>query len=260
MTNRIIFGLILGLSFSSDQGICQCQDIQSILVPGEKIEYEVAYNWGIVWVDAGTVHFQIDTLLRDGKPHYMFESVGRSFRFYDWLFKVRDRFRALVTTDGFLPVWFERDTYEGGYEVLNRYHYYWDRGIVVSETENSNKPYSIDTLAIEPCTFDVLSAVYYARSLDITGIDSGDSIPLRFLIDGAFYDLYIRYLGQETIQNRDQKMYHCNVFSAQLVQGTIFSGGENMFVWITSDARKIPVIIEAKIRVGSVKAHLTGFQ
>jgi hypothetical protein len=238
----------------------QCADSQSVFVPGERVEYEVAYNWGILWVDAGYVHFQVDTLRRDGELHYSFESRGQSFRFYDWFFKVRDRFSAVVKADGYLPVWFERDTYEGGYKVLNQYTYLWNEGLVISETENSNKPYSVDTLPLEPCTFDVLSAVYFARSLDVTGLDTGDSIPLRFLIDGAFYDLYIRYLGQETIQNRDRKMYHCNVFSAQLVEGTIFSGGENMLVWVTSDIRKIPVLIEARIRVGSVKAYLTGFQ
>jgi hypothetical protein len=38
-----------------------------------------------------------------------------------------------------------------------------------------------------------------------------------------------------------------------LVEGTIFSGGEDLTVWVTDDKNKIPVLIKAKILVGSVK-------
>jgi hypothetical protein len=42
------------------------------------------------------------------------------------------------------------------------------------------------------------------------------------------------------------------------VSGTIFSGGEDLFVWITDDRNKIPILVEAKILVGSVKAVFAG--
>jgi len=42
-----------------------------------------------------------------------------------------------------------------------------------------------------------------------------------------------------------------------LVDGTIFKGGEGMTVWVTDDKNKIPVMVEAQILVGSVKAILT---
>ena len=41
-----------------------------------------------------------------------------------------------------------------------------------------------------------------------------------------------------------------------MVQGTIFRGNEDVLVWVTDDANKIPVYIEAKIILGSVKAYL----
>lgn len=31
-----------------------------------------------------------------------------------------------------------------------------------------------------------------------------------------------------------------------------------MFVWVTDDANRIPVLVESKILVGSVKAYLSG--
>ena len=41
-----------------------------------------------------------------------------------------------------------------------------------------------------------------------------------------------------------------------LVKGTIFKGGEDLLVWVTDDNKRVPVLVEAKILVGSVKAIL----
>jgi len=44
------------------------------------------------------------------------------------------------------------------------------------------------------------------------------------------------------------------------VEGTIFRGGEDMLVWVSTDNRKIPIVVEAKILVGSVKAYLADYR
>ena len=74
------------------------------------------------------------------------------------------------------------------------------------------------------------------------------------VVDGEIHDIYIRYLGKETIKNRDGRTFKCLKFSPLLVEGTIFESGEDMTVWVTDDANRIPIIVEAKILIGSVKA------
>jgi hypothetical protein len=44
-----------------------------------------------------------------------------------------------------------------------------------------------------------------------------------------------------------------------LVQGTIFSGGEKMTVWVSDDPNHIPLRIESPITVGSVKVDMMGY-
>jgi hypothetical protein len=41
-----------------------------------------------------------------------------------------------------------------------------------------------------------------------------------------------------------------------MVEGTIFRGDEDVLVWVTDDDNRIPVYIEAKILIGTVKAYL----
>ncbi|MCD4682357.1 MAG: DUF3108 domain-containing protein, partial [Bacteroidales bacterium] len=210
--------------------------------------------------DAGEVSFKTDTTGIENKAYYYFDSHGRSYKFYDWFFKVRDRFQSTVDTEKFQPYWFTRNTYEGGYEVNIRYDFDFENGTLISTIENSDEPMSIEKLKLDSCTFDVLTAIYYARNINYDLYKAGDTIPVKFIIDGEFYELYIRLLGKEMIKNRNGKKYSCIKLSALLVEGTMFKGGEDLFVWVTDDKNRIPVMVEAKILIGSVKAYLTGYE
>jgi hypothetical protein len=71
------------------------------------------------------------------------------------------------------------------------------------------------------------------------------------------YDLYIRYLGKETVKTKYGK-FKAIKFKPLLIKGTLFEGGEKMNVWVTDDPNRIPVRIESPITVGSVKVDLIG--
>lgn len=78
-------------------------------------------------------------------------------------------------------------------------------------------------------------------------------------IDDKVYNLYVRYLGKETVKTRYGK-FKAIKFKPLLIEGTIFKGGEKMVVWVSDDANKIPVRIESPISVGSVKVDMMGYK
>lgn len=241
--------------------ICVSQEnTKCIFPPGETVYYEVAYNWGLIWVNAGEVYFKVDTLSHHGNKAYFFDSFGKSYSFYDWIFKVRDRYQSVATCDELSPVWFKRDTYEGGFEVNNRYDFIYNPTRVVSTIKHSDRPETTDTLDLSEKTYDVLTAIYHARTIRFDTLNVGEKVPIQFIIDGELFELFIRYQSKERKENRDGKKYDCIKFSALLVEGTIFEGGEDLVVWVTDDENKIPIMAEAKILVGSIKAYLTGFE
>lgn len=262
--NRLILRLIYCLLFISfchlSSVFAQCQLGSLAHIAGEKLTYEVAYNWGLIWVNAGKVEFKVDTIMEEDKKAFYFDSYGESYRFYDWIYKVRDHYQGAATASGLEPIWFLRNTSEGGYMVNNRYDYNWEKGQVISRLENSKTALTIDTMDISPCTFDVLSAIYYARTFAFEDLEIGEKIPIHFIIDGEFFELYLRYMGREEKENRDGKSYDCIKFSVMLVEGTIFKGGEDMMVWVTADENKIPIMVEAKILVGSIKVYLLDYE
>lgn len=224
---------------------------------GERVEYEVSYNWKFVWINAGKVVFEVDSLQYGDKPAYHFKSTGRSLSTYDLFFKVRDKFESVADAGNFSPYWYKRKTREGSYRADNKYNFIYEDSIIISQTKNSHQPYRKDTLSLNSFVLDLQTAVYYARTLDFNNMKSGQKIPFRIIIDGKIYDLSGRYIGIENIENQDGRIYRCHKFAATLVGGTIFSSGEEVLVWVTDDQNHIPILVEASILVGSVKAYFT---
>ncbi len=225
---------------------------------GEEVSYRAYYNWRFIWLSAGNASFTVKDTVFGGQSAFHFVSKGWSLKDYDWFFKVRDRFESIADKQTLRPYWFLRSTHEGGYKAYNRYEFDYLRNQVNITSYTSERPFRVDNKAIKPGTFDVLSAIYYCRTINFDGYRVGDSIPITMAIDNDVFDLYIRYLGKEVLKIRGGAVYSTIKFSVMLVEGTIFKGGEDMTVWVIDDANRIPVMVEAKILIGSVKAVLTG--
>jgi len=234
----------------------QCFTSNDAFGDGEEVSYTVSYNWGPVWVDAGLVTFSAKKEMFLGKPSWHLKSTGKTFRTYDILFKVRDYYDSWVDPDTFHSFEFRRYIYEGGYTLLNTMKFDQEKHEVYSNTKTDNNPQRTDTLKILPCSFDMLSAVYYTRTLDLPNISKDFKKQIPVLIDDGYYNIYIRPLGKEIVENTDGKKYRCTKFAAKMVEGTIFRGDEDVLVWVTDDANKVPIYIEAKIIIGTVKAYL----
>jgi hypothetical protein len=225
----------------------QCFERNFAFLESETLSYEVYYNWGFIWLNAGWVDFKVKAATYQNRPVYHFDAYGSSHKSYDWMYTVRDSYQAYLDKESFQPLWFDRK---------NKYLFDNAKKKVYIESETSDRPFRRDTLAITNCTFDLISIVYYCRNLSFKGMHIGDSIPVRTLVDNEVFNLYIRYLGTEKLKTREGETFNCIKFSALLVEGTIFKEGEDLFVWVTNDLNRVPILVEAKILIGSVKAYL----
>jgi len=254
MTRFYLVLIFLIITLSGLQA--QCYKENHVFKDGEYISYTVSYNLGPIWVDAGLVTFSIEQDMYAGKPAWHLKSSGKTFKSYDLFFKVVDYYDAWVEPETFHPFEFRRSVYEGGYNLLNTLRYDPTGQKVYSNTKTNNNPVRFDTIKGSSCVYNPLMAVYVARTLDISGLKHDARIPISVLIDDSTYEIYIRYLGKEVVENRDGKKYNCVKFAAKMIKGTIFRGDEDVLVWVTDDENRIPVYIEAKILVGTVKAYL----
>src|SRR5947207_2591174 len=112
---------------------------------------------------------------------------------------------------------------------------------------------------VTECVQDVLSAVYYSRNIDFNKYKAGDKIAFSMFLDNEIYEMYIRYLGKETIKTKYGK-FRAIKFKPLLIKGTIFEGGEKMVVYVSDDGNKIPLRIESPISVGSIKVDMMSYR
>jgi len=256
-TKYVFFFFIILFGFSKSAFSQLIEDKFPVFKNGEKITYDAVYNWGFIWLNAGVVQFSVTETKYQKEDAYHFNSVGTSLKSYDWFFKVRDYFQSYADKNTLRPYFFERNTYEDGYKVLERCNFNYTDSLVYTKVQKTDKPYTEDTLKIRQNAFDLMSAVYYTRNIDFDKYKINDKIPVRILLDNEFFDLYIRYLGKEILETHDKRKFKTMKFSVLLIEGTIFKGGEDLYVWVTDDFNRVPVLVEAKILIGSVKAALS---
>ncbi len=232
----------------------QCNDLNTAFKAGELVKYHAYYNWGFIWINAGQVDFSVDATTINTQPGYHLKAHGATYNSYDFLFKVRDTFETKVDTLHLEPFEFKRITNEGSYHANYHYNFDHNKRLINATIQKEKAPRRDTILPWKDCSFDLLTMVYKARNIDYSRYRVNEKIPISMVVDGEIHDIYIRYLGKETIKNRDGRRFNCLKFSPLLVEGTIFKSGEDMTVWVTDDANRIPIIVEAKILIGSVKA------
>ena len=86
--------LFLGMYFVgtawSQQSIVQNKSFDF----GESLTYKIQYNWTAVWVSAGEVEFRVDSSSIHNRTCYKFSGLGKTYKRYDWFYKVRDRYES----------------------------------------------------------------------------------------------------------------------------------------------------------------------
>ncbi len=252
---RFFLFCIGSLLFYQGNLLAQCNVQNQTFRSGEYALYQVYYNWGFLWFHAAEATFETRPALWDNKKAYHFVSTGKTLPNYDWFFKVRDVYESIADSATLSPYWFSRVTSEGGFQVNNQYSF--AQNTIHSSIQNTNTTRKLDTLRYSGCVYDLLTAIYATRTLSYNTLRLNDTVGIRVVVDNEIFPLTIRYLGVEEIENKDEIKYRCQKFAVELVAGTIFTGGEQMVVWVSDDRAKVPIRVEAKILIGSIVAHLS---
>lgn len=238
----------------------QCVKTNTAFKAGEKVNYSAYYNWKFIWLDAGLVTFTVDDAKWRGQKSLRLESIGITKRGYDRFFSIRDTFEVFVHPTTLVPFEFYRATNEGSTHTLHHYVFNSQDKTISSRISYDGKQFEHNSIHWPECSYDVLSMIYQARNIRFEKYKKGAKIPISLLVDGEVHSLYIHYLGEEVVSDRSGRTFNCLKFKPLLVKGTIFKAGDDMTVWVTNDENKIPIIVEAKILIGSVKAIISDYE
>tara|TARA_B100000780_G_scaffold257472_2_gene207334 strand:- start:1227 stop:1970 length:744 start_codon:yes stop_codon:yes gene_type:complete len=233
---KLIFLLFICANFSSF-----AQSSMPFL-NGEQLEYKVHYGPLV----AGTALLKVT----EKENTYQFSAYGKSTGLFNFFFKVRDYYESISTDSCLCPLYFNRNVNEGNYSKNENVFFNYE----LNQAESTR-----DTITLTNNTQDILSMFYYLRTLNQDSIAIGQSIPLQVYLDDSFLSSEIIYSGKDTIKTKFGNIPSTK-WIPQLEAGRVFNDEYGMCIWVSDDENKIPLRIETKVMVGSIKMDLLEFK
>ncbi len=234
----------------------ECTGTNSTFKSGEEITYVASYNLFVVWTEVAEATLTIRDTMYNDIPAYQFTGVGNTYKKWDWVFKVRDKFETLIDKKTLRPLISSRHVREGNYKQNELYVYDYQDSVAYAENKTNENPTTNDTIKFPSCTFDIMSALLFARNIDFSKHQVGDEIPMTILLDKELYPITIKYLGIEEKKVKRIGKFECIKFAVMLIAGETFKEGDTMMVWATNDKNKIVVYAESPIIIGEVIVRL----
>ena len=126
---------------------------------------------------------------------------------------------------------------------------------------NANKATFINYLDKEQQIFDInesamdaLSCFYYVRYLPLK---VGKSVYVEVFDNKKLYKAEVQVVKKEEIET-GFGTFKTILIRPVLQSEGIFSRKGDILIWLTDDAKRLPVLLKTKVKVGSIKATLTG--
>lgn len=217
---------------------------ESTFKEGEKLTYKLKYSG----MSAATGVLSVNTSkLQFSQPTYHLNAFGQTSSFFSMLFNIRNKYDSYIAKSTYLPFLYLEDIKEGSY-TRKEYATFDHRNRSVKGQKGTFKSPVAQT-------FDLLSAYYFSRNLDISSLKPGDSFKLTYFLNDEIEQLGVEYVGVEKI-NTSLGNIECIKLSPQIKPGRIFKKDSRLYLWVTNDGNRIPVRAHVEILVGSVSFDL----
>ena len=209
--------------------------------PGESLRFSIEYGL----VKAGSAWLEVEPMMTyRNRQCYHLVSRAESNEFMSKIYKVRDRIDSLIDAEGLYSYRYRKRLREGGYSK--------DYDASYDPAAGKVKYSDGKTFDMDPWSKDGLAAFYYVRFVPL---EVGKDVVIPHHSDQASADIVVKVYRKESIEVPAGK-FNCLVIEPVMSAGGIFKNSGRLTIWVTDDARRIPVLMKSKIPVGSIDAVL----
>ena len=218
---------------------------------GERVGLKITY----LHVVAGRA---VVSVLPGEDRRLRFVAEARSQGFFAWLFRYRvdDRTVALWDPDAGCSLGIEKHLREGKMVRDQIVRVEPETGVVHVQDPRIQQ----DRYELEPCVLYVLSAFFVTR---LRGVSEHYPLEMPVFDNGKHFRLGIRFLGRERLDLPPPfgRKTPTVIVEPQLLEGTgLFVREGRLKIWLTDDARRVPVRMRSKVPLGSVSADLEEYE
>jgi len=209
---------------------------------GEKLTYSIEY----AGINAGYSFMRVDSELTwaGGRRAYHIVNETWSNPTFSFFYRVHDRIESFVDYDKMYSLRYQKKIREGKYRHEESVEF---------DQENKKAVYSTGQIIdLIPEAKDILISLFWAR---LFPLEVGQSIYIDNHTDKKNYPLEVKVYRRETLNTIFGKV-ECLVVEPVLRTPGLFESKGRLWVWLTDDERKIPVLMKSKILIGSINAVL----
>lgn len=251
---------ILSVIFSLNT-IAQCKIENKFFQAGETLEMDLYFKFGPLFKKAGTSSLTTVNHNYNGvdalKMTLMAESTGAARK----VFALNDTLSCIMSKD-LVPLAYVKNAFEGDDYTQERVTYsYSGSEVTVNTKRHRNGEFKYDeTMKASSCIYDMMSVVYYARTLDFTNMTKGSTARIEFISGKKKVTMIIEYDGTERVKANDGNKYDCIKLVLSIMDDAFKDKKESMKVFITNDNNRMPVKLNTKLKVGSTEAVLKSYK
>ena len=214
----------------------------------ERLEFEISY----AGITAGRA---VQEATMEGDELHIV-STARSAAWLKLFFPVDDRIESILVETAQpnfigVPRQYRERIREGGTRFHKEANF--DRQKLEVNTKDLLKK-SETTHKITPRTYDTLSSFYFFRTVSL---QEGNSYYIDIFDCKKLWNTEVKVLRREEIETPLGK-FKTVVIKPILKSEGIFARTGDMFIWLTDDDRRLPVLMKSKVKIGSITATLVG--
>jgi Protein of unknown function (DUF3108) len=242
---NFLFALLLSVFFL--MSLVLTTPVFAFSIP-ERLEFDISY----AGIPAGHA---VQEVSRTGNE-ITIVSTARSADWLKFFFPVDDRIESVLLPGSSsqkigVPRLYRERIKEG--RTRRHKEAVFDRKKLEVVTKDYLNP-SETTKSITPLTYDTLSSFYYFRMVPLK---VGNSYYIDIFDCKTLWNTEVKVLRREEIETPLGK-FKTVVIKPILKSEGIFARSGDMYIWLTDDEQRIPVLMKSKVKVGSIAATLVG--
>lgn len=214
-------------------------------------EQRILFDLKFGFAKGGEAEMIITDTVFNGKPAIRYYLVGRTTGLTDKLFAVNDIYETFVDAQTLLPLKSIRNIKEQKYRWYNRTLYNHETDSIYSQRSGWR--------AVPHNLVDIVSSFFYFINHHLMeDIEAGEKVTLPTFHADKISDVTIKYIGETKVET-DLGEIDSYILAPVVDKGKLLKRSDGLLFFISKE-KKIPVLLEFDMRVGSLRAVLRSYK